>query len=114
MMMMMMMMMTYAVVKYLSTYYTYHSFVYNFGLERQQHVRKTLGLLINYLQIVYLLFVYRIPNPVTGADPGRGRWGARPPLGRSFTIQNALFSSIQTPVHHWAPTPGRNPVSAAE
>ena len=48
----------------------------------------------------------------TGADAGGGRWGARPPLGRSFTIQNALFNSIQAPVHHWAPTPGRNPVSA--
>ena len=29
-----------------------------------------------------------------GADPGGGRWGARPPLGRSFIIQNALFNSI--------------------
>ena len=30
-----------------------------------------------------------------GADPGGGRWGARPPLGRSFIIQNALFNNIQ-------------------
>ena len=30
------------------------------------------------------------------ADPGGGRWGARPPLGRSFIIQNALFNNIQT------------------
>ena len=50
----------------------------------------------------------------TGADPGGGRWGARPPLGLSFTIQNALFNSIQAPVHHWAPTPGRSPASAPE
>ena len=48
----------------------------------------------------------------TGADPGGGRWGARPPLGQNFTIKNALFNSIQAPIHHWAPTPGRNPVSA--
>ena len=41
-----------------------------------------------------------------------GFWGARPHLGRSFTIQNALFHSIQAPVHHWAPIPGKNPVSA--
>ena len=41
-----------------------------------------------------------------GADPGAGRYGARPPLGRSFTIQNALFNSIQPPVHHWAPPLG--------
>ena len=56
--------------------------------------------------------MYEIRWP--GADPGGGggRWGARPPLGRSFTIQNTLFNSIQSPVHHWAPTPGRNPVSA--
>ena len=47
-----------------------------------------------------------------GADPGGGRWGGRPPLERSFAIQNALFNSIQAPVHPWAPTPGRNPVSA--
>ena len=49
-----------------------------------------------------------------GADPGGGRWGARPPLGVSFTINNVLFNSIQAPVHHWAPTPGRNPVSAPD
>ena len=49
---------------------------------------------------------------ISGADPGGGRWGARPPLGMSITIQNALFNSIQVPVHHWAPTPGRNPVPA--
>ena len=48
-----------------------------------------------------------------GADPGGGRWGARPPLGRSFTIQSALFNNIQAPVHHWAPTAGRNPISAS-
>ena len=53
----------------------------------------------------------RFPPP-PGADPGGGRWGARSPLGRSYTIQNALFNSIQAPVHHWAPTPGRNPASA--
>ena len=47
-----------------------------------------------------------------GADPGGGRWGARPLLGRSFTIQNALFNNIQAPFHLWAPTPERNPVSA--
>ena len=29
-------------------------------------------------------------------------------------MQNALFNSIRAPVHHWAPTPGRNPVSASE
>ena len=45
---------------------------------------------------------------------GVGRWGARPPLGRSFAIQNTLFSSIQAPVHHWVPTPGRNLVSAPD
>ena len=33
-----------------------------------------------------------------GADPGGGRWGTRPSLGRSFPIQNALFNSIQAPV----------------
>ena len=49
-----------------------------------------------------------------GADLGGGRWGARPPLRRSFTIQNALFNNIQAPVNHWAPTPGRNPVSAPD
>ena len=53
-------------------------------------------------------------NWTPGADPGGGRWGACPPLGRRFTIQNALFNSIQAPVNHWAPTPGRNPVSAPE
>ena len=50
--------------------------------------------------------------PVSGADPGGGYWGARPPLWRSFIIQKAVFNSIQAPVHHWAPTTGRNPVSA--
>ena len=66
---------------------------------------------------------------MSGADPGGGRWGARPPLGRSFTIRNALFNSIRAPrrsftirnalfnsirapVYHWAPTPGRNSASA--
>ena len=49
---------------------------------------------------------------VTGADPEDVRWGARPPLGRSFTIQKVLFNRIRAPVHHWAPTPGRNPISA--
>ena len=43
---------------------------------------------------------------------GVGAGRARPPLGMSFTIQNALYISIQAPDHHWAPTPGRNPVSA--
>ena len=47
-----------------------------------------------------------------GADPGGGRWGGRPPLGRRSTIQYTPFNSIQAPVHHWAPSPGRNPVSA--
>ena len=37
--------------------------------------------------------------------------GRRPPLGWSFAIRNALFNNIQAPVQHWAPTPGRNPVS---
>ena len=39
----------------------------------------------------------RVQNGATispGADSGGGRWGARPSLGRSFTIQNALFNSI--------------------
>ena len=49
-----------------------------------------------------------------GADPGGGRWGAHPPLGRSFTVQNALFNRFRAPVHHWVPTPGRNPVSAPD
>ena len=44
-------------------------------------------------------------NQGSGADPGGGRWGPCPSLG------NTLFNSIQTPVHHWAPSPGRNPVS---
>ena len=37
-----------------------------------------------------------LPPPVlyAGADPGGGRWGARPPMGRSFIIQNTLFNSI--------------------
>ena len=43
---------------------------------------------------------------------GVGAGAGAHPLGRSSTIQNALFNSIQEPVHHWAPTPGRNPVSA--
>ena len=43
-----------------------------------------------------------------------GAGGARPPLGQSFIMQNALFNSIRAPVHHWAPTPGRNPVSAPD
>ena len=49
---------------------------------------------------------------LAGADPGGGLWGLRLPLGQNFTIQNAFFNSIQAPVHHWAPIPGRNPVSA--
>ena len=49
-------------------------------------------------------------NP--GANPGGGRWGGRLPLGRSFTIQDALFNSIQAPVCQWAPSPGRDPVCA--
>ena len=48
----------------------------------------------------------------SGADQEGGRWGGRPPLGRSFTIQDTLFNSIQAKVRHWAPSPGRNPVSA--
>ena len=47
-----------------------------------------------------------------GADPGGGRSGGRPPLERRATIQDTPFNSIQAPVHHWAPSPGRNPVSA--
>ena len=39
---------------------------------------------------------------------------ASTPMGWSFTIQNALFNNIQAPVQHWAPTPGRNPVSATD
>ena len=31
--------------------------------------------------------------------------GARPPLKRSFTIQNTLFGSIQAPVHHCGALP---------
>ena len=39
--------------------------------------------------------------------------GARAhPWGGVSPFKNALFNSIQAPVHHWAPTPGRNPVSA--
>ena len=57
---------------------------------------------------------HRTTRRYPGADPGGGRWGARPPLGQSFTIQNALFNSIQALVYHWAPTPGRNPVSAPD
>ena len=45
-----------------------------------------------------------IKNP----DVKRGSRG----LGKSFTIQNALYSSIQAPVHHCASSPGRNPVPA--
>ena len=51
---------------------------------------------------------------VTRRGSRGGRWGARPPLGISFTIQNTLFNSIQAPVQHWAPTPGRNPVFAPD
>ena len=50
--------------------------------------------------------------PVIGADPGGGRWGGRPPLGQSFNIQEPPFISIYAALHHWAPSPGRNPVSA--
>ena len=42
---------------------------------------------------------------------GGGRWSGRPPLGWSFTMQDTLFNSIQAPVRHWAPSPGRNPAS---
>ena len=42
------------------------------------------------------------------------RLGARPPPRRSFNIQNAIFDSVQAPVHNWTPTPGRSPVSAAD
>ena len=66
--------------------------------------------------VVVLLYIVRSarskPTLNTGADPGGGRWGGRPPLGRRDTIQNTPFKSIQAPVQHWAPTPGRNPVSA--
>ena len=58
--------------------------------------------------------VRRISSARAGADPGGGRWGGRPPLGKSFTIQNTPFNITQAAVHHWAPTPGRNPVSAPE
>ena len=44
---------------------------------------------------------------------GGGRSGHRRGYrGWSFTIENALFNNIQAPVQHWAPTPGRNLVSA--
>ena len=46
----------------------------------------------------------------SGADP-RARAPA-PTTPRAVTIQIALLNSIQAPVHHWAPTPGINPVSA--
>ena len=58
--------------------------------------------------------IQNFDNKLSGADPGGGRWGARPPLGMNFSIQNALYNSIQAPDHHWAPTPGRNPVSAPD
>ena len=38
--------------------------------------------------------------------------GGAPTPGTSSTIHNALFNSIQAPVYHWVPTPGRNPVFA--
>ena len=56
----------------------------------------------------------QILTSLSGADPGGGRWGGRPPLGWSFTFQNALFNDIQALVQRWAPTPGRNPVSATD
>ena len=68
--------------------------------------------------VIYIYTVNAcIRTGVAGAYPGGRRWGARPPLGLSLTIQYAvnyyaLFNSIQAPVHHWAPTPGRNHVSA--
>ena len=43
---------------------------------------------------------------------GGWRWGGRPPLGRRYTIEDTLFNTIQAPVNHWTPFPGRNPVSA--
>ena len=46
------------------------------------------------------------------ADPGGGRWGGRPPSGWRYIIEDILFNAIQAPIHHWAPSPGRNPVSA--
>ena len=60
----------------------------------------------------YVRHIVKYFSSLAGADPGGGRWGARPPLGRSFTIQNTLFNSNRAQFHHWAPTPGRNPVSA--
>ena len=62
----------------------------------------------------------RLRSPALNTDIiRRGSMGwalgrAPPPLGRSFTIQNALFNSVRAPVHHWAPTLGRNPISALD
>ena len=43
-----------------------------------------------------------------GADPGLGAGaGTHPWEGE------APFSNIEAPVHHWAPSPGINPVSAS-
>ena len=52
-----------------------------------------------------------VTSQSTGADPVGGA-GALPPLGRN--LKNAPFNSIQASVHHWAPTPGRNPVSVPD
>ena len=50
----------------------------------------------------------------TGADSGGGRWGGCPSLGRRGTIQDTQLNSIQAPVQHWVPSPGRNSVSAPD
>ena len=57
------------------------------------------------------IFLYAV-GPRRGTRGWWGGGGVRPPLGRRKTIQNTPFNSIQAPVHHWAPSPGRNPVSA--
>ena len=60
----------------------------------------------------WVQIIYSAPTIRRGSRGGC--WGARPPLGRSFAIQYALFNNIQAPVHHWAPTPERKSVSAPD
>ena len=59
---------------------------------------------------------FRAPRNRSGSQSRRGSrgggWGGRPPLGRRGTIQDIPSNSIHAPVHNWAPSPGRNPVSA--
>ena len=66
------------------------------------------------LQLLCNFTMCRIPiSGGGGGDPRRGsrgeRWGAHPPLGWSFTIQNALFNSIQEQLIIGR----RNPVSSS-